>query len=171
MLNIFERFENLLSWFAGFCVFVMMVLVSFDAIGRYAFQSPLTFQFDFTTHYLMVIVGVLSLSWAEREGAMIRIKAATHILPKSLHGLLYAFNNLIVAAVFAAMTFASGKRTLETYHDGDVLFGVIDWPVWLSHVWVPIAAGALTLRLVIRAGQYVAAGRFGAPVDDDKLRD
>ena len=169
MLKVFEGFENLLSWFAGLCVFVMMVLVSSDAIGRYAFQSPLTFQFDFTTHYLMVIVGVLSLSRAEREGAMIRIKAATHILPESAHGLLYAFNNLIAAAVFAVMAFASGKRTLETYHDGDVLFGVIDWPVWLSHIWVPVAAGALTLRLIIKACQYGVAGRLNASVDDNKL--
>ncbi len=170
MLKSFEGFENLLSWFAGLCVFVMMALVSFDAIGRYVFQSPLTFQFDFTTNYLMVIVGVLSLSWGEREGAMIRIKAATRLLPESTHGLLYAFNNLIAAAVFAAMTVASGKRTLETYHDGDVLFGVIDWPVWLSHVWVPIAAGTLTLRLVIQACQYGVFRQPTTPVNDNTLR-
>lgn len=154
MLKALEALENLTSWIAGACVFVMMVLVSSDAIGRYAFQAPLKFQFDFTTYYLMVIVGVLALAWGERNGSMIRIKAATRFLPAHLHSYLYAFNNAVAAAVFAAMTYASGERTLETYRDGDVLFGVIDWPVWLSNVWVPIAAGALTLRLLVNTAQY-----------------
>lgn len=160
-LKTFERLENLLSWIAGISVFVIMILVSCDAIGRYAFRSPLTFQFDFTTNYLMVIVGVLAMSWGERNGAMIRITVATRFLSEGLKGPLYAINNLVAAAVFAVMTQASAKRTLETFHDGDVIFGVIDWPVWLSLVWVPIGAGVLTMRLVINAIQY---GFLGRPV-------
>ncbi len=167
-IRMFEGLENLLSWIAGVSVFVMMVLVSFDAIGRYAFHSPLTFQFDFTTYYLMVIVGVLSLSWGERNGAMIRISVATRFLPDVLHGPLYTLNNLLAAAIFATMTMASSKRTFETFHDGDVIFGVIDWPVWLSLVWVPIGAGVLTLRLIINAIQY---GFLGRPVVVDNHED
>lgn len=163
MLRTFEALENLLSFVAGFCVFVMMVLVSADVISRYALHAPLTFQFDFTTHYLMVIVGVLALSWGERNGAMIRIKAVTTLLPEQWHCPLYAMNNLVAAAVFGAMTYASAKRTYETFHDGDVLFGVIDWPVWLSQIWVPIGAGVLTLRLIINAAQYGFLGRSIAP--------
>ncbi|WP_298854639.1 TRAP transporter small permease [uncultured Ruegeria sp.] len=161
MLRAFEKLENLLSWIAGISVFAMMVLVSCDAIGRYAFKSPLTFQFDFTTYYLMVIVGVLALSWGERNGAMIRINVVSRFLPDGLKGLLYALNNLLAALVFAVMTQASLKRTLETLHEGDVIFGVIDWPVWLSLVWVPIGAGVLTVRLLINAIQY---GFLGRPV-------
>ncbi|WP_282153346.1 TRAP transporter small permease [Ruegeria atlantica] len=161
MLRVFEKLENALSWIAGLSVFVMMVLVSADAIGRYAFKSPLTFQFDFTTYYLMVIVGVLALSWGERNGAMIKINVVTRFLPEGLKGPLYAFNNLLAAFVFAVMTQASLKRTLETMFDGDVIFGVIDWPVWLSLVWVPIGAGVLTARLLINAVQY---GFLGRPV-------
>lgn len=163
VLKAFEGLENLLSWIASISVCMMMILVSTDAIGRYVFGTPLAFQFDFTTYYLMVIVGILALSWGERNGALIRITFATRYLSDAWKGPLYAVNNLLPAFVFGLMTVASGKRTYEVWHDGDVMFGVIDWPIWLSLIWVPIGAGVLTLRLVINAIQY---GFLGRPVVD-----
>ncbi len=153
-LGVLERVEDLLCRIAALAVLVMMILVSADAIGRYAFGAPVAFQFDLTSNYLMVIVGILALSWGERNGALIRITGLTRVLPLPWHGRLYALNNLLAAAVFAGVTYFSAKGTLRALEDGDVLFGVIDWPVWLSEVWVPLGAGVLTLRLLVNAAQY-----------------
>jgi len=167
-LKLFERLEDLLSWIAGTTVFAMMVLVSCDAIGRYAFKAPLAFQFDLTTNYLMVIVGTLALSWGERNGAMIRINVATRFLPDRLKGPLYALNNVLAALVFGAMALMSSHRTLDALHDGDVSFGVIAWPVGRALIWGPLGATVLTARLLLNAIQF---GFLGRPVVTDSHAD
>jgi len=141
--------EIALFWLAGAALVAMMVLVSADVIARYVFNAPLTFQFELTTNYLMVMVATLALPWCSRRGAFIRLSVIGRFLGVRGRNVLYAFNALLAAAVLLAIAWFSGARTLDKYLGGDAMFGVIDWPVWLSLVWVPIGCAMLALRLVV----------------------
>lgn len=144
-------FEQLLFGFSALTLFVMMALVTADVVARYLFNAPLTFQFELTTHYLMVIVATLSLPWGEQHGAFIRLSVLRRFLPSRASGYMDALTGIIAAAVFLAIAWFSGVRTLDKWVAGDAMFGVIDWPVWLSLIWVPIGCGALGLRLAVKA--------------------
>lgn len=143
--------EMALFWLACAALIAMMALVSADVIARYIFNAPLTFQFELTTNYLMVMVATLALPWCSRRGALIRLSVIGRFLSVRGRNLLHAFNAVLAAAVLLAIAWFSGVRTLDKYVGGDAIFGVIDWPVWLSLIWVPLGCAMLALRLLIDA--------------------
>lgn len=149
--RIHEFIERLLFGVSALTLFAMMLLVSADVVARYFFNAPLTFQFELTTQYLMVIVATLALPWGDRQGAFIRLSIIRRLLHPRAAGYLDAFNGLTGAAVFFGLAWFSGARTLDKWHTGDAIFGVIDWPVWLSLMWVPIGCLLLALRLAVDA--------------------
>lgn len=146
--------EQVMFWLAGMALFVMMVLVSADVLARYVFNSPLTFQFEFTTNYLMVMVATLALPWCERKGSFIRLSVIRRFLSPSAGRWLDSFSYLVAALILYAIAWFSGHRTWEKYLDGNYYFGVVDWPVWLSLIWVPIGCCMLALRLNVNAVLY-----------------
>ena len=52
--------------------------------------------------------------------------------------------------VFAAIFYLSALRTWSSYQGGDVLAGHIAWPTWVASICVPLGAGVLMLRMVLR---------------------
>lgn len=157
--HVHARVEQTLFWLAGIALVAMMTLVSADVAARYLFNAPLTFQFELTTNYLMVMVATLALPWCERRGAFIRLSVVGRLLGVTGRNLLYGLNALAAAAILLAIAWFSGARTLDKYLAGDATFGVIDWPVWLSLVWVPLGCFMLALRFVVRALAYLVHPR------------
>ena len=64
-----ERLEEIL---AGICVLTMTVLVFFQVVMRYVFSQPTSWS-DEIAVYAMVWSVYLSVSWAVRERAHIRV--------------------------------------------------------------------------------------------------
>lgn len=151
LVHIQSGLEQVLFWLSGMALVAMMLLVSADVLARYLFNAPLAFQFELTTNYLMVIVATLALPWCERRGAFIRLSVVSSLLNVRATNGLRAFNALLAAIILLAIAWFAGVRTLEKYLAGDAEFGVIDWPVWLSLIWVPIGCFMLALRLLVRA--------------------
>ncbi|ERS10681.1 TRAP-type C4-dicarboxylate transport system permease small subunit [Alloalcanivorax xenomutans] len=155
MSRYLKLLEQSLAAIAVAAVLAMMLLVSLDVIARYLFKAPLTFQYNLTEDYLMVIMVALALPWAERRGVFIRLTPFHRFMSPAVRRCLYAFNNLLVALMLLAMTWYAGERVWTDWQEQRVIFGVIDWPVWLSHVWVPIGTLALSLRLLTNACLYL----------------
>lgn len=166
--RIHQGVDITLFWLAGIALIVMMALVSIDVVARYLFNAPLTFQFELTTNYLMVMVATLGLPWCLRRGAFIKLSVLGRFLGVRSHNLLHVFNALVAAAVLVAIAWFSGVRTWDKFVGGDAMFGVIDWPVWLSTIWVPIGCAMLALRLVTDA--LLRLRNLDRPVDGDDER-
>lgn len=146
--------ERWLARISMAAVFIIMVFVSADVIARYVFNSPITIQYHLTQDYLMVAMVALSLSWAEGQGAFIRLTPFQRWMNEPARRGLYSLNSVIAALLFFLMTWYAGVRTWEDWVSQRVSFGIIDWPVWLSQVWVPIGTLALALRLLLNAVEY-----------------
>ena len=65
--------ERVLTLAASLATFVMMLLTTADAGGRYLFNRPILVAYELTTNYLMVAVVFLAMPYAYREGANIRV--------------------------------------------------------------------------------------------------
>lgn len=155
MINkLIVKIENAFLFTSVTSIFIMMIFVSVDALGRYLFHAPLEFQFELTTYYLMVISVVMALAWGAREGANIKITIVSSLLPEPIRRILVVINNLIIAFVFIVITYSSGTVAFDAWYDGDVILGVIDWPVWLARIWVPIGCGMMTVRFVFDAYRF-----------------
>ncbi|SEP93277.1 TRAP transporter small permease [Thalassovita taeanensis] len=143
--------ENLCAILAGGAAVAAMLLVSVDAIMRYAFASPLTFQLYLTENYLLVMLFVMAMSWGFRTGGFIRIDGPLRRLPPVLCQIVMRVGLAASALYMGYLTRQGFYKFLDVFASGEADLGVIDWPVWLSWVWIPIGCGLLTLRLALDA--------------------
>lgn len=151
MLRLIEVVEKILFALSALALFAMMILVSLDVLFRYFLHRPLTFQYELTSYYLLVCATTLSLPVAYKRGAFIKLDLLGKHLPTRLHGYLRGCNLLVGALLFLLITWFSGTRTYDQWQSGGSIFGVIDWPVWLSLIWVPIGCFMLSLTLLLYA--------------------
>ncbi len=127
---------------------LMMLLVSADALVRYAFAQSIGFQFELTQNYLMVAGCMLGLSWAKTKGAFIHISGVGKFLGRRGRMTLHGLNHSVAAALFYAVFYLSLQHAVSSFKDGDVIFGYIDWPVWASEIWVPLGVFLLATRFL-----------------------
>lgn len=162
------RVENALAALSLVSAFAMMLLVSADAVSRYLFNAPLQIQYEFTTYYLMVISILPALSWTYRLQGHVRVNLVELSMPT---GVRIAWRLIALGlsfVLFAAITWYSGAFAYEVWADGDALFGVIDWPVWMARIWVPLGTGVLAIRLafdLIETALAVSQGQARALLD------
>jgi len=151
------KLEILAAIIGGAMVLAAMLLTSADVVMRYAFHQPLTFSYHLTEFYLMVGMMTMPLAWGFRTGGYIRVSAFCQVLPPKLRSALLRLGLLVSALYVGALAWLSAENTIEFYQRGDVQMGVIDWPLWLSWIWVPVGVGLLAARLlVISVGPYAA---------------
>ena len=147
--RVLTALENMAAIIAGSFLIVAMVIVSADAFMRYLFAHPLTFQLALTENYLLVGLILMALPWGFRTGGFIRIEILTGALGDSPKAALIRAGLLVSAAYMAALTYLSWGKVLSAWRKGEVVLGVIDWPVYLSWIWVPVGCGLLTVRLLL----------------------
>ena len=143
------KLEVLAAIIGGVMVLAAMMLTSIDVVMRYAFHRPLTFSYHLTEFYLMVGMMTMPLAWGFRTGGYIRVSAFCQVLPPRLRSILLRLGLLVSALYVGALAWLSAENTIEFYQRGDVQMGVIDWPLWLSWIWVPVGVGLLAARLLV----------------------
>lgn len=132
---------------AQLAIFVMMLSITADALGRYLFNRPLQGSFEFTTLYLMVILTFLGLPATYASGGHIRLDVLRPWLMRIPGNPVERLNSLIGAAVFGFLAWYSGIEAFSKFIEKDTTFGVIQFPLYWSYVWVPVGCGLLALRL------------------------
>ncbi|MEO3387919.1 TRAP transporter small permease [Mesorhizobium sp. CAU 1741] len=142
-------FDRLCMALAQLAIFVMMLSISADALGRYLFNRPLQGSFEFTTLYLMVILTFLGLPATYASGGHIRLDVLRPWIARIPGNPVERLNSLIAACVFGFLAWHSGLEAIAKFADGDTSFGVIQFPLYWSYVWVPVGCGLLTLRLAV----------------------
>ncbi|WP_417721027.1 TRAP transporter small permease [Salipiger sp.] len=130
---------------------LVMVLISMDALMRYLFKAPLTFQFQLTEDYLLVGLVMMGLAWSFRTGGYIRISGLVSLLPHAVVNPVFRIGLLLSAGYIGAAAWMTGRKFLQLFRSGEAVIGVVDWPVYMSWIWLPVGLGLLTLRLILVA--------------------
>ena len=151
-MRIFEvglsRVEDALHVLGCVALLLIALFINADVLSRVVAATPLQFQFEAIEIYLMPMVATLSLARVFREGGHL----ALEIIPP------YAFGKywlgvrgiilLLSAAFFTAVTIMSGSAAVKSLVEGKVYFGIIDWPLGLAYLSVPVGCFVLTVRLL-----------------------
>ena len=159
-----SRLENVAVAVAGLAMLAAMLLTSLDAIMRYLFNSPISFQQYLTENYLLVAMINMAFAWGFRAGGYVRIETLLTQLPRSFGNGTVRLGLLISAAYVAVLAWLAGGTFLEAYTKGATHFGEIDWPVSWSWFWIPVGCGLLALRLTLIAtgpADVFAVGKVG----------
>jgi TRAP-type C4-dicarboxylate transport system permease small subunit len=133
-----DRAERALTLVAVVATFLMMVLTTADAVGRYVFNRPILVAYELTTNYLMIAAVFLAMPYAYRQGANIRVT----FLVGRLRGrarlvidhAVQVVSLLYVAALVVA-TFLQARHIMRT----GTTFTTIDAPLWPGHLTVSVA--------------------------------
>jgi TRAP-type C4-dicarboxylate transport system permease small subunit len=140
--------ENAAMAVAIVCVVVIMLVVSADAISRYAFNAPLPVTFELVTYYLLIAAIYLAMSATFRRGDHINIDLIQNHLPAGVRRWADIVSSLLAAFVFTLVAYGALTHAIEAYVRKEFMPGYIIWPVWLSYLPIPIGAAVLVLRLL-----------------------
>ena len=110
MYKVLER--RLEEAIAGVCVMIMCAMVFLHVVLRYVFNEPLSWS-DEIAQYMMLWSVYLSVSWAVRERAHIRVMNFINLFPRTISLGLTIFSDLVWFAMGVFLTLQSVKFFLH----------------------------------------------------------
>ena len=157
MFTIIER--HLEEFLAGICVLVMTALVFFQVVMRYVFNKPTSWS-DEIAVYAMLWSVYLSVSWAVRERAHIRVMNFINLFPNIVANTLTVLSDLIWLVFGAFLTWQSVLLEIsfwENTYESPSLGIDQKWP----YLCLVFGFGLMTLRI---AQIYYRWWRYDEPI-------
>lgn len=161
--RLIDRLERGMDVLAGISLLLMMLVISADALGRF-FGSPVQGAYEFTAYYLMVIVAFGALPRSFRTGGQVKLDLLEPWLSRIPGRAAYRLVILLSLAAFLLLFWFSAGDAWRRISHRDTTFGVIQWPIYLSYVWLPIGVGILSLRLAL---EFVRPGEESVSIGED----
>jgi len=140
--------ERLLTLVAALATFIMMLLTTADAFGRYLLNRPILAAYELTTNYLMVAAIFLAMPYAYRLGANIRVTfLAERLRGKVKLAIDYAVQivSILYCAALVVATWQQARHMLAT----KTTFATLDLPLWPGYMVVFIGLLLTTLLMLI----------------------
>lgn len=159
MNTVIRRLEDGGLFLGGLFVILVMLIVTVDAVARYAFRAPLPWAFEVISYYLLVGAAYLPISSTFRHGDHINLNLLRQLFPQWLRKWLDLLWGGLSLALFALIAYLAFEVSLEAYSNKEYNPGYVAWPVWLSFLPIPVGAGFLTLRLAHHCLILMAEGR------------
>lgn len=143
------KVENFFAILCSLLIALMMLLISYDALGRYFLNVPFAIQYEFTTYYLITMIFMLGFSWSYREGAFVKVSFLSSYFSNRFKKIKLISQNLVMIFCFAVILWVTSGAVYSSFIEKEVIFGIIDWPVWLAEIWIPIGSLFIILRLAV----------------------
>jgi TRAP-type C4-dicarboxylate transport system permease small subunit len=160
MVPFINRVENVLAYLAMASTFLMMCLTTADAAGRYFFNFPLLWAYEFTETYLLVATVYLGTSCAYREGGFIRVTFFLEHLSRKVQALL----NLLAQVVCILLCLFFIVATI--YQTPKAPFGITLDVLPSGPGYVIVLVGLLVVTLVM--GFDLLKGKSGLTKEESK---
>jgi TRAP-type C4-dicarboxylate transport system permease small subunit len=128
--------------------FLMMLLTTADAVGRYFFNRPILVAYELTTNYLMIAAVFLAMPYAYRQGANIRV---TFLVERLGRGPRFVIDHLVqlVSVVYGGLlVFATFRQAHLMFTTGTQLT-TVELPIWPAHVVVSAGLFLTTLLMLL----------------------
>lgn len=166
--------EKLFMLLAALATGAIMVIVSLDTVLRYSFHAPLTWSIDIVSHYLMVALFYLAVSYAFEKGDHIRMLAFRRLVGARVMAFIDAVIYACVAFIFATIGTRMFATMLHQWQAGESFIGVYRYPSWITSA--PLALGCLLLvaRLAVRTLQRlldIASGKEDTGLEAEDIEE
>ena len=148
MQKLLDACEMVSTYAAAISTFVMMLLTTADAAGRYIFNRPITGAYEITQNYLMVAAVFLAMSYAYRHGANIRVTFLVDRLPRRVKLVINYFVQLVSMLYGALLVVASFQQFLRATATGTALSS-LDFPLGPAYLLVPVGLFFMSLLMLL----------------------
>jgi TRAP-type C4-dicarboxylate transport system permease small subunit len=157
MERILSHCEKWSTHLAVLSIFIMMVLTTADAIGRYLFSLPITGAYEVTEKYLMLVAVYLGASFTYRGGSNIRITLLVDRLPPQVKMGLNIFAQIFSTCYALLLVIPAVTNVIRTYHQ-KITLSSSNLPLWVPYAAIPVGVFLMFLFMLrdiprVRAGK------------------
>jgi TRAP-type C4-dicarboxylate transport system permease small subunit len=158
----YGRLLQIFGAVSAISIFIMMILVSANIVGRYLFNAPITGAFEVTEALLVVII-MLGLALTQYHDGHIRVTILTRRMPPVWAHTAKVCALVLGAVFFAWCGYASWKFAYESYSFNEQEWGTITFPLYPFKFIVFIGIVLLAIQFVLDT-----INEFAKPHPDDK---
>jgi len=152
MQRLLNGCEGVLTYAAVFATFIMMLLTTADAAGRYLLNRPINGAYEITTNYLMISAVFLAMAFAYRGGANIRVTFLVDRLPRLTKLVVNHLVQMVSMLYCATLVYATFKQALRTIATGTTLSS-IEIPQGPAYLLVPVGLFLASLIMLVDLGK------------------
>jgi len=147
MEKVLSHCEKWSTHLAVLSIFIMMVLTTADAIGRYLFSLPITGAYEITEKYLMLIAVYLGASYTYRGGSTIRITLLVDRLPRGVKMFLNIFSQ-VFSICYGFLLVVPAVQSVIRVYDQKITLSSPQLPLWVPYTAIPIGLFLMSLFML-----------------------
>lgn len=155
-------FDHLVEFLGAAMMLAITGILFANAVGRYAFRSPVIWSDEVATS-MIIWVAVVGMLISLRRGELLTVAVLTNKLTPNQRRYMQALSSLLSAAAFGYLAWL-GWTYLEAF--GGDLTPYLRWPKGLFSSAIPIGIGLMTIGFVVQA---VNVFRGRASLDGSEL--
>lgn len=145
----FNQMEKTALYISMAIALAMMFIITFDAMGRYLFNNPLTGAYELVEKYLMPALVFLGLNYSYKDNQQISIE----VLYDRTSGIVRFILDIVkigaMLLIMSLITYQGFHLTVEAFIDKRMDFGGVPIPLYWAYMWIPIGSGIMAVRLLI----------------------
>lgn len=153
-----ERFERFyqsmgraMEWLAlanGAILFVLMWLISFDALSRKIFNAPLQGTVEFTSA-LMPLIVLLPLAYTQFRRGNIQVDLVVKLFGPRIQRAFAMLGLAIGLAFFVWVALATAADASRSFAMNETAWGVIRFEIWPTKIGIVVGATLLALQFLL----------------------
>ncbi len=148
---ILTRWINHTSLLGGvigaFCLLTISVIITYEAFMRYAFNAPTTWVKEISI-YLCIAIGFLAAAYTLMKDGHFSITVVVDKLKPKNRRILKTFTILLGILYSAVFVYKGIDMVIFSYQIEDVSSGLLEVPIWVPQLLLPIGAFLLLLQFI-----------------------
>ncbi len=129
--------------------FILMLLTTADAGGRYLFNRPITGAYEITANYLMIAAVFLATTYAYRGGAYIRVTFLADRLPGKVKLVVNHLVQVVSMLYGVLLVIATYQQVSRVSSDHTTLSSLDFIPLWPAYVIIPVGLFFMSLAMLL----------------------
>ncbi len=143
-----------MSFIAGLILIFIMFSVCLDVIMRYFLNRPLMWVTE-TTECLLLYITFLGTAWLLREEGHVRVDILLSRLRPKIVNFLGIITSVMGSFIAFALTWYGASVTVDKFLRGVYTPSIMEIPVALIIVIIPIGSFMLFIQFIIRTVNFV----------------
>lgn len=136
-------------------LFLVMLVVTFSALLRYLFNSPISGVLIVTEMFALPLMVYFAAASLERVDGNISVDILQERLPDRVNDVVRLLYLVATLICFLIIIYLAAEQTISLYERNVTTSGTYNFPVFLSWAILPVGIGLLSIRLAIK---IIAAG-------------
>ncbi len=149
MQKLLKGFELVMVYVSCLSTFVLMLLTTVDAGGRYLFNRPITGAYEITANYLMIAGVFLAMCYGYRTGAYIRVTFLADHLPHKARLYVNYFVQVVSMLYGVLLIIATYQQALRVVGNHTNLSSLESVPLGPAYVIVPVGLFFMSLMMLL----------------------